>query len=211
MRLPKFSLPFAIAALIAVPFAAPTRSFADTYSVLGIETDTAHYFYGMDDLGHVTFSVGFDPSLFHCGPSALTCYETLTNGADPIYTVSAPTYAWDYSATNACFLLPFGPCSATDDGRTVSYTGEGGLSRILSVSSGSNPPVILPDSFNLTYVIAIDGTGDVLYDDGFGDIWYEAIDLNTITPEPGSIVLLSTGVLALATMFTLRRRRLTHA
>ena len=87
----------------------------------------------------MTFSVGFDPS-FHCGPSALTCYKTLTYGADPTYTVAAPTYTWDYSDTSACFTLPFGPCSATNDTRTVSYTGEGADTNPFCIYYGLKSP-----------------------------------------------------------------------
>src|SRR5258708_4969533 len=136
----KLNLSLAILSLVAILFSTPARSFADTYSILGIETDKLHYFYGMDDSWHVTFSVGDAYSYLHCGFSASSCYETLTYSVDPIYTVSAPTYTWDFASTNACFTLPFAPtCSATDNGRTVTYTenfsGPGEPSASLTVSS----------------------------------------------------------------------------
>jgi hypothetical protein len=195
-----------IVALVAFLLFAPLASHADTYSVIGIETDAGHFFYGMDDVGHTTFSLG-GSYLLNCG-NAPNCYETLTYGANPVYSNLAPTYAWDFSATNACYTLPFGPCSATKNGRTVNFTGSQDLTRILSVTSGANPPQILPFSFNLTGTLVIDGTGDVLYDDGFGDIWYEAINLSAMptTPEPASFFLLATAALG-AGLFVRRNRR----
>ncbi|HEX9200867.1 MAG TPA: PEP-CTERM sorting domain-containing protein [Acidobacteriaceae bacterium] len=206
MTVSKMCLSLAILAVATVQFATPPQAHADTYSVVGIETDHGRFFYGMDDSGHVSFSVGGD--IFHCG-SVSPCYETLTYGANPIYSVSAPTYTWDFAANTTCFaIFPQTPCAVSYNGRTVNYSIEpDGLTRILSVSSGSNPPQVLFPYRTLTGPIVLDGTGDVLFDDGFGDIWYEAIDESTIpTPEPSSILLLATGLLALA--ITVRRHPL---
>ena len=41
--------------------------------------------------------------------------------------------------------------------------------------------------------------GDIVFNDESNEYWYEAVDLSTaVTPEPGSLLLLATGILALA-------------
>jgi hypothetical protein len=200
MRPPKFCLPVAIPALIAVLFAAPTRSFADTYQTLPLTADSSS-FYGMDDLGHAVFS--------GCGMGSLSCYQTFSNGLYTGATTTAPNFAWDFDAA-PCNIAP---CSASDNGRTVTVTTDpiNPLVDDVDLVTGSSAPQQLFQIRGIAGDIAINGSGDIIFDNGLADEWYQVVDLNTITPEPGSIVLLSTGVLALGTILTLRRRRLTHA
>jgi len=56
-------------------------------------------------------------------------------------------------------------------------------------------------------LLAMNGLGDIVFDDGFNDIAYYAVDLDTLaaTPEPSSLLLLATGALALAAFVTFRR------
>jgi hypothetical protein len=49
--------------------------------------------------------------------------------------------------------------------------------------------------------------GDIVFDDGFIDEAYYAVDLNTApTPEPSTLLLLATGILGAG--FIVRRRRI---
>jgi hypothetical protein len=73
-----------------------------------------------------------------------------------------------------------------------------------------------------TLSLHMNRNGDIVFDDGRLDEWFEAIDLSTVptavsfasaavpapepTPEPTSILLFSTGAIALAGMVLSRRR-----
>jgi hypothetical protein len=53
----------------------------------------------------------------------------------------------------------------------------------------------------------MNSSGDIIFDNGFYDFGYEAIDLTSRhTPEPASILLLGTGIAAIG--LTLLRRRM---
>jgi hypothetical protein len=198
MNLPKLLFCFAILALVVLLFSSPTRSFADTYSIQPLDKD-AMSLYGMDDLGHIVFlRVDSSP----CGPTAITCYETIPGGNQFDYSSVAPTFAWDFAAANCSSLqLPLEPCTVSDNGRTA-VIAVGQPADSLSVYSGSNPPQLLQTGFFVRF--AINGVGDVVFDDGFADEWYLAKDLDPV-PEPTSILLLGTGAMALAGMVTRRR------
>ena len=196
MNLPKLLFCFAILAPVVLLSSSPTRLFADTYSIQGLDKDVS-ILYGMDDFGHIVF-LRNDPS--PCGRTADTCYETFSGGSEILSSV-APTFAWDYAATGCSSIqLPLEPCTVSDNGRTaVIAIGQG--PETLSVYSGSNPPQLVTTGFFVRF--AINGVGDIVFDDGFIDEWYLAKDLDPV-PEPTSILFLGTGAIALAGMVTRR-------
>jgi len=202
MRLSKLPFCVAIAALFVLLFSAPTASHADTYQIVGLGIDNV-LFYGMDDSGHVVFSAPFS-----CGDPSQGCYESFLNGTPVSRTSVPPAYAWDYVAGSCVFPRPASaPCLISNNGRTAGIEVLQPFADTVFVSSGSNPPQLIVTSVGIGGIFAMDGLGDIVFDNQNLDEWYEAIDLTTAsTPEPTSILLLGTGTIALAGM-VLRRKR----
>jgi hypothetical protein len=215
MKLSKLLFCVATLAPIVSLSSSPARLLADTYTIQSLDNDAGRYFYGMDDSGHVVFLRG---DTFLCGPAASACYETISEGSLFDYSSVAPTFAWDYVAGTCVYPQPFSaPCTISNNGRTAVIAG-GQSQETLSVYSGSNPPQLLLTT-GFGGIFAMNGLGDIVFDNGTVDGWYEAIDLSTApaissasapvpadVPEPTSILLLGTGVIAFAGM-VLRRKR----
>ncbi len=201
----KLSPRILIAALMALLFTAPASLLADTYQILNLGTDANWFFYGMDDSGTAVLRAESGP--FSCSLS-LPCYNTFVNGASTGYTTTAPTLGYD----NGFSCTPILPAGATSQ-RAVCNNGRQGFSGFLS--SGQELPNVYtgPDSASgpLTELQAYSGEGpifmnsqgDLVWDDHFSETFVEAIDLTQI-PEPGSILLLGTGIIAAAG--SMRRR-----
>jgi hypothetical protein len=123
-------------------------------------------------------------------------------------TSGPPAYAWDYVAGTCVFPRPASaPCTITNNGRTADIEVLQPYADTLFVDSGSNPPQLIVTSVGIGGIFAMDGLGDIVFDNQNVDVWYEAIDLTTAsTPEPASILLLGTGAIAVAGMVTRRKR-----
>ncbi|HEV2645565.1 MAG TPA: hypothetical protein VGU46_04285 [Acidobacteriaceae bacterium] len=194
------------ALLLALQFAAPAPAHADTYQITDLGKDSGRAFYGMDDSNNVVFSV--DPT--SCSNSASSCYSVFgTSG----FSSTAPSLNWD-SVSGKCSGLQ-STCSVTDNGHTASITANPAGHQDLWASNGSDPAQLLFTS-GFGAIFAINGVGDIVFNDGLQDEWYEAISLTqlatfnyavspTTAPEPASFLLLTTGILA--PLLILRRRK----
>jgi hypothetical protein len=207
MRLSRHRTIFAAALLLlSLRLATPTPAHADTYQIVDLGNDNVRSFYGMDDSGNVAFSV----NSAYCTGSASACYAE--NTASPSTTL--PSLNWDYTSGSCVGTYP---CSITKDGRTATISiNPPGLEN-LSVSSGSDPSQLIATA-GFAGIFAINGVGDIVFDNGLQDEWFEAFDLPPATPaasaaivtaaaaEPATLLLLSTGLLAPFVFLLLRRR-----
>jgi hypothetical protein len=163
-------------------------------NTIPLDGDKGVSFYGMDDSGDIVFQIS--GSTNRCGnPGANNCYETITNGVFKGYSATAPTFDWDYDAvsvTNTCGFSA--PCTVSDNGWTAFIAEEPTGPVGLYGYYGSNPPQLLYTE-GFADVLAINGLGDIVFDDGNEDVWVETNIPTSTTPEPSSIILLATGIL----------------
>ncbi len=158
-------------------------------------------FAGLTGTGAVVLDFAPPDSL--CGGA--TCYFSFLDGVSQGVSSTEPTLASDYNAT-PCSAPP---CSATSNGRTASIAFEPDhITEDLLVSSEVASPQLVLQSHGFTGDLVIDAFGDIIYDNGLSDEWVEAIDTTpAATPEPSSLLLLSTGALFI---FAFSRRRRTQ-
>jgi hypothetical protein len=209
MKSSKFGLCLAALSLVVTLFA--STAHADTYEVFSLGIDDMQ-FYGMSSTDLVVLTTGTDPA---CGFG--TCYTTYINGIDISTSSTAPTFTAD-NGTACTPSLPSGWyvfSSVCNNGR-IAWTGAFDAFPPFQVYTG---PTADPFSTVITGTffsgndgdgaVYMNSQGDIVFDDTFYDEWYEAVDLSTApTPEPNTLLLLATGILALAAVTTLRRRPL---
>lgn len=183
-------------------------SFADTYHTQWLDSDAGRSFYGMDDVGHVV--------LFRSGCTAAgnDCYETFSGGRLVDSSSAAPTFDWDY-VKGTCGYPKFS-CSIFENGRSVE------IANPYTVAYGTNQ-VLHGNGFG--GVFAINGVGDIILDDEYGDLWEEIVDTPSSpalvhafasvftpapVPEPMSLLLFGTGVVFFLTVGRPRKKDVHH-
>jgi len=175
----------AVVCLLSLQFSSPARARADSYVIVPLANDNRTVA-GMDDVGHVVLDYFFTAD---CAGSAYPahCYYTFTNGVLTGLTSTLPSYDWDYS---------LGLGTVTHSGWTATRSPDADPNfDDLYVSFGANAPQLVTKVHGLDFRLAINGVGDILFDNATQDEWYEARNLDTLpAPEPSSLILLLTGV-----------------
>jgi len=201
-----------VAIAVALVFlTAPTSARADSYQKILLFNASSSPFALHSPVGITAFGtvvVFVDP--VDCNGTPGHCYETFNNGILVGKSLTVPGLAYDNGtgcAPNASFSGPFS-ASVCNNGREVYGTPIDSTPYDAEIFTGPDPVVDLFASGELESV-DLNSSGDFIYwinarGSSNGAI-YEAIDLTTDqVPEPASIFLLSTGLLAAAG--TLRRR-----
>jgi len=205
MKLFRYLLRAAIFAFAVVSFTAPKPSHADTYQIFDLGSGTRRGVIGITDTGTVVIS----NILSTCdGSPSTVCFITWVNGEPTGASGTIPDLPYDDGTL--CAVLPAGATSLSRCNNGHEVLGEGNAGKGLPTIT--NPPpnaVLLVDTGN----IFVNSLGDYLATVGIGDTGndldgeiIEGIDLTTrATPEPASIVLLGTGILA--ALGSMRRRQ----
>jgi hypothetical protein len=204
MRLSK--LWFSLAAILVQScFMIASPALADTYKIFTLESDEGRFVYGMNASGDVVLSVDAD-NHGNCGP-VVNCYETFIGGV-LAFSTNAPPPAFTIDGGTPC--SPNAPPGLTvlhavcNNGREV-FSARATGQLFPDLYTGPNIVDLFPGAGAGDFLY-LNSEGDILWNDPRTEFWFEAFDLTSQVPEPGSLFLLGTG--ALAGVSAMRRRPL---
>jgi hypothetical protein len=178
----------AIAAALVL-FTVPTPAHADMYQIYDLGGANSFGIYGIDTNGS---AVVFD--------AVGGTYSTFTNGARVNISSTAPVLDYDNGTPCSPVLSPgvthiFGSKASCNNGYEV-FGGEY-LGGSKGVYTGPDPADYLRSG--TVDELALNSSGDFAWTDGQDEENFQAIDLTTDqVPEPASLLLIGTGILAAA-------------
>jgi hypothetical protein len=194
----RFQLSFAAAILTiaASLFTAPPNANADTYQIFNLGGANPRNIFGIDTAGTVVVSDVLCP-VGNTSP----CYQTFFDGvATSGFLLAPPSLTYDNGS----------PCTPTVPAGTAVFNGECNNGREVFGALFNSPlvqgvfigPDPVADFFHSGSAdkIVLNAAGDFAWTDGLDEELFEAVDLTTdsTVPEPNSMLLLGTGVLAAA-------------
>jgi hypothetical protein len=205
-------LPSVTAFLAAIAIAAASfHAFADTYQLLRIANESQSLVYGLDDSGAVVLLNQYPSPGCNTNPGGSIpmgpCFTTYVNGVEFSSSLTPPPLTRDPDA-------PAGPgCPAVPSFVVVSFFACANGHEIYVTDPDKNPRSLVglfdgPDLANdlifpadpWLMSVRVNAFGDVVLDDVFTEEIIEAVNLTSrsVVPEPNSLILLGTGVFAVA-------------
>ncbi len=189
-----FRLCFALSCLTFALIAAQ-QAAADTYQITIADHTQSENFGGIDAKGDFFINDNGD-NASKCGvPAGDPCFELFLIGQAPVFTTTKPTLVLDDGSV----------CTIPLDASLAPKPTAGGMCNngheVFGISGGPDAVLDGPDIADIVLNDAsfdggfINSRGDVIFIDGHDDELIFAQDLTTAaTPEPGSLLLLSTGL-----------------
>jgi len=191
MNRPAHWLSASAALLAAALFVCPKPAAADTYTIFDLGNDNGRNIYGIDTSGDVVVT-----QTYGCGITSFSCYVTYVDGVAGTASSSAPDLVYDDGS----------PCSSTPTGfnalKNVCNQGVVGLGTVYNpngsvngtyLGSGDNLQLLTSGSADQEFLNSI---GDFAWSDGQSEEIFEAVDTSVSPiPEPGSLLLVGTGLL----------------
>ncbi|WP_433968183.1 PEP-CTERM sorting domain-containing protein [Tunturiibacter gelidiferens] len=182
----------ASAALLAVTLLlCPKPAAADTYTIFDLGNANGRGIYGLDTAGDVVIFQGNS-----CGLGSFTCYFTYVDGVAGTPSAAPPDLVYDDGT----------PCSSTPAGfnasKKVCNHGLVGLGTLYNPNGSKNGTYIgSGDDFQFLRggsadQVFLNSIGDFAWTDGQSEQIFEAVDTSiSPIPEPGSLLLVGTGLL----------------
>jgi PEP-CTERM motif len=206
MRISGQRLSGAALVVMAILLGSARPALADSYAIFDLGNDNGRGIYGIDTAGDVVVWGGNG-----CGMSASTCYVTYTNGIATSDSSTAPDLVYDDGTS--CGSAPAG----FNASKTVCNNGWIGLGSLYNPNGDPNG-VYVGSGLDLQFLhggsadqLFLNSLGDFAWTDGRDEEMFVAILNSTPSfealsfeekfvpadpaPEPGSLVLVGTGLL----------------
>lgn len=215
MKLSTQWLSGAITALLAILLFSSMPASADSYEIFSLGPANGTSLYGMSSTGAV---VTYNSM---CAVTSISCFETYVDGTGVSGSNFAPTMTWDDGAA----------CTSGIAGLITSNTGCNGEWTVFGNLLGNNGllgGLYLDSSSGFDFLhggsvdkIFVNSAGDIAWVDGLDEQIYEAVNTPTglgssqldnfvpaaETPEPGSLLLVGTGLVGLTAAIRSRLNR----